>query len=234
MMPMNKEQEIKELQEQKKVFRNYCIEYEKEIDELDIRNIGETDEIIEESEKEEESEKNSTYETESEVDENDENEYTEEYGSKKFWKLIVNITVNTENIIEDTEDKEENEEMSLSRSFKKCIRKNCEMLEYWYKFGKKYSDEVELRKNRMRREKRVKTQILDELKRDNPDITRNNIKSKVEKTERIYQIFREIGVSKIRRMKNTSTETIKGLKRGEPQMVIDYIKIWEEDFMEID
>ncbi|GBB97643.1 hypothetical protein RclHR1_30200001 [Rhizophagus clarus] len=195
MIPVNKEQEIRELQEQGKIFRNYCIEYEKEIDELDIENIGEINKtMINIEESREESDKSSVYETESEVNEN-ENEHIEEYGSKRFWELIEDITINTENIIEDVKDKGENEEMSLLKSFKRCIKKNCEMLEYWYKFGEKYSNEVELRKDHSKREKRVKTQILDELKRDNPDITRNNIKSKVEKAERIYQIFKKIGVT---------------------------------------
>ncbi|CAB4478491.1 hypothetical protein RhiirA5_380943 [Rhizophagus irregularis] len=134
---------------------------------------------------------------------------------------------------ESLESEENDQEVMLERLFTKAIKAEQEAIKCWYNVGKAVRNKVEEERNKLGiKEKSIRTKMYNELTKRLKGFIRKVIQSKIERAERVYKLFKEIGGrSKINRMKNTSMNTIINLKekKGEVDELMRQVNEIEEE-----
>ena len=87
---------------------------------------------------------------------------------------------------------------------------NRAVIRYWYNYAEKFKERIReiIEKDVLLAEKTVITQIYDEIGKEIPEWTRENLKKKTEGVRKIYYLFSKVGKEKIRKLKETSMNTI--------------------------
>uniref|UniRef100_U9TY53 Uncharacterized protein n=1 Tax=Rhizophagus irregularis (strain DAOM 181602 / DAOM 197198 / MUCL 43194) TaxID=747089 RepID=U9TY53_RHIID len=210
--------------------------------------IGKVEEIIKEVNDKVEVGNNNIYSNEGEMDtdkdirENDDSNHkenvtnNEDDTSSEEYRSGINkeeIEKNVSTVEESLESEENDQEVMLERLFTKAIKAEQEAIKCWYNVGKAVRNKVEEERNKLEiKEKSIRTKMYNELTKRLKGFIRKVIQSKIERSERVYKLFKEIGGrSKINRMKNTSMNTIINLKekKGEVDELMRQVNEIEEE-----
>jgi hypothetical protein len=237
---INEEQEKEALQEVNKEFREYCLDCEKEIEEMNMEIVEEEsslNEIIETTEEGVAEGSNDIMEdivaTESDTNESEIEEREPVIESKVYKDLLKELTVPR---IRSRSEVEEDQEESLKESVKKILKEEQKVVKNYYVCGKRYQQEIESRKRRRGQKKGVKAikgAIKTDLAKEIIGYSRDAIRKRLERAERVYKLFKGIGRDKIERMVDTDVTDIRKLRVNnridEVQLLIQEINRLEQE-----
>jgi hypothetical protein len=119
---------------------------------------------------------------------------------------------------------EDEMEESLSQLVLKVIEEDQNQVKIYYMLGKKFREEIKVRTNGKKKERKVKGEIYNELMNEIKVTSREALKKKLERAERVNKLFEGIGENKIEQLIDCGVTTIARCRVEEINKLIELHK----------